>query len=170
MNKNYKIYLVEDDEFFAATVCRGLEVKGYRVIHFQDGESMLKMLRKSRPDMIILDYHLDSVKSSALTGGQIMEILNARYSQLPVIMLTSDVKIDNAVEIIRLGALDYITKNRHFFFNLVETIDNIFEAIELKSEMETLDLAVRHNRIRVMAITAMVMVFFIALMKVYGIF
>jgi DNA-binding NtrC family response regulator len=169
MNQNLTIYLVEDDEFFASTVRQGLEIKGHKVVHFPNGESLLKQVRTSQPDLVILDYQLDSKIKSAMTGGQIMEILNAKYGNIPVIMLTAQVEIEQAVELIRLGALDYIIKNKHFFYSLVETIDSYFEAIELHSEANKLQQAVSYNRMRFLAIAAAAIGGFLTLGWIYGI-
>ncbi|MFO8128952.1 MAG: response regulator [Bacteroidales bacterium] len=132
------IFFVEDNEFFASTVSNGLKNRMKCDVEvFHTGEDMLAQLDKT-PDVIILDYQLDSTVPNAKNGAEILRIALQKYPGLNVIMLTSMEDLKEAVNLLKKGAVDYILKDDVFFENLIKSISNVFEIQELKNEITDL--------------------------------
>jgi DNA-binding response OmpR family regulator len=100
-----KTILVVDDEPKIATLARDyLEHAGFAVLTAADGPSALTMIRRNRPDLVVLDLGLPG-----LDGLDVTRELR-RDSNLPIIMLTArDDELDKLLGL-ELGADDYLTK------------------------------------------------------------
>ncbi|MEZ5813950.1 MAG: response regulator transcription factor [Alphaproteobacteria bacterium] len=99
-----RITLVDDDRNILTSVSMALEAEGYEITTFNDGESGLKGILESPPDLVVLD-----IKMPRMTGMEVLEKLR-ETSDIPVIFLTSkDDEIDELLGL-RMGADDYITK------------------------------------------------------------
>ena len=100
--------LVVDDDKSIVRVLRGyLEQSGYQVLTAADGESALHMLRRERPDLVILDLMMPN-----LDGWEVTRIVRADkgLAATPIIMLTARVEDTDKIVGLELGADDYITK------------------------------------------------------------
>ena len=101
-NKKLKLFLVDDDVVFLKLLeIEFLEQKEYVVETFSTGELCLEQL-SSNPDVIILDYQLDGVEKTAMNGIQTLDKIKAFNPDIPVVMLSSQDKIDVAVDCICL--------------------------------------------------------------------
>jgi DNA-binding NtrC family response regulator len=103
--KDGLVALVEDDATIASLVERWLELADFEVEVFPDAESALNGLQNIIPDCLLLDLNLPG-----MDGMQALEIIGARHPVLPVIVLTADQSVERAVDSMRLGAYDYLTK------------------------------------------------------------
>ena len=100
--------LVVDDDKSIVRVLRGyLEQSGYQVLTAVDGETALHMLRRERPDLVILDLMMPN-----LDGWEVTRIVRADkgLAATPIIMLTARVEDTDKIVGLELGADDYITK------------------------------------------------------------
>jgi two-component system, OmpR family, response regulator len=128
-----QIALIDDD----ASLCE--MVKDHVAKKFPDsqltvyatGEEALNGIQQ-RPDIVILDYQLDSVKADAMNGIQVLSKIKERYSDVPVIFLSSQDRMEVATNTIKYGAYDYITKNETAFHRLELAIANLAERGKLK--------------------------------------
>ena len=77
---------------------------------FSTGELSLQGLI-NEPDLVVLDYHLDSVNPTAMNGLQVLKKLKLRFPFVPVIFLSGQEKAELAYNTIKYGAWDYILKN-----------------------------------------------------------
>ncbi|AKM07293.1 response regulator transcription factor [Pelagerythrobacter marensis] len=98
------IALVDDDRNILTTVSIALQAEGYATRLYSDGETALKALLESPPDLAVFD-----IKMPRMDG---MELLNRlrRHSSLPVIFLTSKDDEQDEEAGLELGADDYIAK------------------------------------------------------------
>jgi len=107
MDSNKSILVVEDESDIADAVCYHLEREGYACRRAEDGESAMAEVRRSLPDLIVLDRMLPK-----LSGDEIATRLkrDARTSSIPIIMLTA--KAEDADELVgfAIGADDYVRK------------------------------------------------------------
>ncbi len=141
-NNSKLIFIVEDNEMFAETVKLGLEnTPNTTVIAFYTGEDMLSHLNsgKDDPDIVILDFFLNSTVTDAKDGGEILTEFRKFYKSKrqtapSVIMLTASKDINSAVSLLKKGAKDYIIKDDSFFNNLSKSIGTIFELQKIKDE------------------------------------
>ncbi|MDG1501093.1 MAG: sigma-54 dependent transcriptional regulator [Planctomycetota bacterium] len=103
--KGLKVLLAEDEPLIAETLGDSLEEAGFQVLKAVDTDSALAILRDQDPDVVLTDIRMPGA------GG--MEILRASVESdklRPVIVITGFATVDNAVEAMRLGAINYIQK------------------------------------------------------------
>jgi two-component system alkaline phosphatase synthesis response regulator PhoP len=101
------ILVVDDDRQIVRLLCAYLEQAGYRVLAAHDGESALHVLRRERPDLVVLDLMLPD-----RDGWDVTRIVRADpgLAAMPIIMLTARVQDDDKIVGLELGADDYVTK------------------------------------------------------------
>jgi DNA-binding response OmpR family regulator len=101
------IAIVDDEQDIRELVAINLKKAGFKVKEYEDADSLLKVLPKSMPDLIILDIMMPGTD-----GIQACKIIksNEKTSRIPIIMLTA--KADESDKIVGLetGADDYVTK------------------------------------------------------------
>ncbi len=98
--------LVADDEKPIRDGCeRILSGKGYRVLTAENGQVALDMLSGSDVSILLLD-----LKMPVVGGEQVLEITVEKYPDIPVIIITGHGTVDTAVECMKKGAYDFITK------------------------------------------------------------
>lgn len=78
---------------------------GYRITHCADAESALDALRRKRFDLVLLDIGLPD-----RPGGELLDEIQASRPWLPVIMTTGKLEVEVALDCLRKGAKDYVTK------------------------------------------------------------
>ena len=121
MNKQDLIFIVEDDSFYAMVLKSYLEFSGYTNIDvYHSGKGCLKALHKC-PKLILMDYNLGD-----LLGRDILLEVVAFDPNIPVVFISGQESIQDAIVTLKLGAFDYIQKNDSSFVKL----DNILEKIE----------------------------------------
>lgn len=118
MANSLKVYVVEDDTMQGEMVKDHLTGQGYSVKVFNTGETFLKNLETDVPDILVLDYNLNSVDKSAAEGSAILEMLKDKNEAVEVIMYSGQDSIEVAVDTMRYGAFDYIVKGETAFSRL----------------------------------------------------
>ncbi|MCX6596684.1 MAG: sigma-54 dependent transcriptional regulator [Acidobacteria bacterium] len=99
------IHLVDDDENLRVVVERWLRKDGYDVTCLASGDECLEALSEEVPEAICLDINMPG-----LSGIETLERIRERYPALPVVVLTADDTAATAVNAMKLGAHDYLTK------------------------------------------------------------
>jgi len=100
-----KMLLVDDEERFLSTTKKLLSRKGYDVLTASSGVEALEILRTHNIHVVILD-----VKMPGMDGIETLKAIKRTYPLVEVIMLTGHGTIDSAVEGLKSGATDYLTK------------------------------------------------------------
>lgn len=121
MNKKMvkKIFVVDDDDMMAMALEDYLTRNTLHEIHiFTTGEECIKNLRL-QPDIIILDYNLNSVQKEAANGMKILEAIKKLNRDIPVILFSSQDAYSVALQSINRGATQYVIKDEHAFENIV---------------------------------------------------
>ncbi len=120
-----KLFLVEDNPIFLRMLeLQFLEHDNFEVETYATGELCVKNLAHN-PDIIILDYHLNSIVENAMTGIETLDKINSLNANFPIIMLSSQDKIEVAVDCLHHKAVDYVVKNETAFPRLQKIITNI---------------------------------------------
>ncbi|MDA3818320.1 MAG: sigma-54 dependent transcriptional regulator [Prolixibacteraceae bacterium] len=136
-NNTYKIFVVDDESLFRKILCKTLQVnKQYEVVPIGSGTECLKRLDEN-PDIISLDYRLPDIN-----GRMILEEIMKRKFPPHVIIVSGQNDIGIAIELLKMGAYDYIVKGADTREKLSITIEKIIDKIELKKENENLREAV----------------------------
>lgn len=136
-NKNkVKIFLVDDDAVFLKLLeIQLLDHADFEIHSFATGELCLASLDKN-PDVIILDFHLDGIVKDAMNGIKTLDKIKEFNSEIPVIMLSSQDKIDVAVSCIHHKAFDYVVKSETAFVRLQKAITTIFKYQKMEKELQ----------------------------------
>ena len=100
-----KILVIDDDRDMRLLLTRYLQKYGYEVLEAVNGKNALEVLEKIRPDIILCDFKLGDS-----TGSSLLVKIKEKYSDVPVVIITGYGDIRIAVEVIKLGAYDYVTK------------------------------------------------------------
>ncbi|HWQ35660.1 MAG TPA: sigma-54 dependent transcriptional regulator [Blastocatellia bacterium] len=103
--ETHKLLIVEDDAHLRDTLAAFLARCGYEVATAHDGCEALELLDKELPDLVLTDIHM-----SGMDGLELLAEIKARYPGTVVIMMTAFSSIDTAVEAMRRGAEDYLSK------------------------------------------------------------
>ncbi len=130
-----KIFLVDDDALFLKSLqIEFSENTNFEIETFSTGELCLANIFKN-PDVVILDYQLDGVEENAMNGIKTLDQIKAFNQDIPVIMLSSQDKIEIAVNCMHHKAFDYIIKSETAFIRLKENIKTIFKNQKMTREL-----------------------------------
>ncbi|MEO0058532.1 MAG: Chemotaxis response regulator protein-glutamate methylesterase [Bacteroidota bacterium] len=130
-----KLFLVDDDAVFLKELeIKFLQLNKFDVETFKTGELCLQNLHKN-PDIIILDFHLDGIDENAMNGLTALDKIKEVDSSIPVIILSSQDKIEVAVSCMHHKAFDYIIKSETAFLRLQKVIASIFKYQKLEKEL-----------------------------------
>ncbi len=134
-NKKVKIFLVDDDILFLKLLELQFSQEGdFEIETFATGELCIQNLFK-KPEIIILDYHLDDIDKSAMNGIEALDKINDFDATIPVIMLSSQDKIDVAIDCMHHKAIDYVVKSETAFIRIKKIISTIFEHKKISSQL-----------------------------------
>src|SRR5215510_15396397 len=100
-----KILIVDDEPSNRNILSQELTHKGYSVLGASDGREALRKVESSRPNLIILDYMMPD-----LSGLEVLKELRKREHDTPVVVITAYGTMERAVEAIKEGAYDFITR------------------------------------------------------------
>jgi len=127
-----RILIIDDEKDLCQAIANVLKNEGYEVIASGTGEEGIKEVENSRPELVLLDLRLPG-----LSGMEVLKEIKKHDVDLPVIILTGFGDIKSAVESIKLGAFNYITKP---FINdeIVLMIRKAFQEKNLNREVEIL--------------------------------
>lgn len=130
-----KIFLVDDDALFLKSLeINFLQHAGFDVETFQTGELCLEHL-SHKPDVIILDYHLDGIDKNAMNGLYTLDKIKAFNSDIPVIMLSSQDNIEIAISCMHHKAFDYVVKSETAFMRLQKIIASVLSYKKMEKEL-----------------------------------
>ena len=122
------LLLVDDETDFRESACRYLKRLGFRVEEAEDGEEAVNITVNKKFDVVIMDIHMPGI-----SGIEALKQLMQRDSPPKVIMLTGGGTIENAVESIKLGAYDFLTKPAKME-DLARLVKRACQAHELEKE------------------------------------
>jgi CheY-like chemotaxis protein len=112
MTNRRLIYVVDDSKIIAHIVTHVIsEMPGMKAFHFQTGEEMLAAMDRYKPDLILLDYYLDTQSRSHMNGSEVMQAVRSRYPDLKIILLTGMNDMAKVEEIRQLGFDDVLHKD-----------------------------------------------------------
>ena len=134
-NERIKLFLVDDDALYLKSLeIEFLQHGDFTIETFATGELCIECLSHS-PDVIILDYHLDGIEKSAMNGIEALDKIKAFNPDIPVVMLSSQDKIEVAIDCMHHRAFDYVVKSETAFLRLQKIITAIFRYKKMEKEL-----------------------------------
>ena len=122
MSEKAQILIIDDEKNYLLVLQTLLEDEGYAVTAISDPETALAFLEESEVDVVVTDMKMPKV-----SGREVLERVKKRWPSIPVLIMTAFGSIESAVEVMRYGAFDYITKP----FSNDELLLSIHNAVEL---------------------------------------
>lgn len=132
MAEQHTILVVDDDAAHARMLKTLISDWGHGVALADDGDTGVEMVKSAPYDLVLLD-----MKMVRMSGMEALEQIHAFNPVLPVIIMTAFSSVDTAVEALKIGAWDYLTKPLDFD-KLRLTIHRVFERSALASENQAL--------------------------------
>lgn len=135
-NEKIKLFLVDDDAVFLKSLeIEFLQHADFIIETFATGELCIENLSHN-PDVIILDYHLDGIDKNAMNGVETLDKIKSYNPDIPVVMLSSQDKIDVAINCMHHRAFDYVVKSETAFVRLQKIITTIFRYKKMEKELK----------------------------------
>ncbi len=100
-----QILVIDDDNDMCLLLNRFLTRHGYTVTSLNGGQPALGWMKKNTPALVLCDFRLDD-----MTGAELLEKIKEIHPGVPVIIITGYSDVKDAVEVMKLGAYDYVTK------------------------------------------------------------
>ncbi|MDP3919590.1 MAG: sigma-54 dependent transcriptional regulator [Candidatus Omnitrophota bacterium] len=141
MNK-HSILIVEDDDLVRESLYDVLTVEGYDVVAARDSGEALEAMRAKGPELAMIDLRLPSG-----SGIDVFRQVRQIDPKLEVIMMTSFATVETAVEAMKMGVVDYLTKPINDD-ELRLTLQRVFESRQLKQENESLKQELSNKKSR----------------------
>ena len=130
-----KLFLVDDDALFLKSLeIEFLQHDVFAIETYATGELCMENLSHN-PDVIILDYHLDGIDKNAMNGIETLDKIKAFNPDISVVMLSSQDKIEVAVNCMHHRAFDYVVKSETAFIRLQKIITAIFRYKKIEKEL-----------------------------------
>ena len=134
-----RVLITEDEKLIQWSLQQKFEARGYKVTGVETGAGALQALDTGAYDLIMLDYKLPD-----MTGLDVLRKVRETDSDVVVIMMTAFSSIESAVDAIKLGAYDYITKPFDMD-ELLRTADKALETTKLRREVRELRRHIQHE-------------------------
>ena len=135
------ILVVEDDEGLNNLISRTLERYGFQTISALQGSTAIEQVKSHNNVMIVLDYQLTD-----MTGKQLIEQLLEMGMVVPFVMVTGQGDERTAVEMMKLGARDYLVKDTGFMDQLPRVVTRALEQVNVETKLAHAEEELRHSQ------------------------
>jgi len=126
----YSILVIEDDQGVNKLVQKALQKQGYDVEDALTGKEAIEKISKNTYSLILLDYKLPD-----MSGKELIEELASRKLSIPFIVITGQGDERVAVEMMKLGARDYIVKDSDFLNLLSDKVSRVISELESENKL-----------------------------------
>ncbi len=124
------IFVVEDEEGLSHLLQKNLRREGYHTEAASSGEAALAFVAANRNALMLLDYSLPD-----MSGRRVIEILADRQHSIPFIIMTGHADVKVAVEMMKLGARDFVVKDAEFLAVLPAVVKRVVEQLEVAERL-----------------------------------
>src|ERR1017187_3516764 len=128
------IFIVDDNKIFTLALKADIENAfvdmPVKVQSFETGEKCMEKFKEEQPQVVILDYHLNSKYPDAADGITVLDWIKKENNETNVIILTVDDNIDIALKSFQHGASDYVVKTATQFKKINFSLLNLFTRSE----------------------------------------
>ncbi|MDK9556445.1 sigma-54 dependent transcriptional regulator [Marinobacter sp. M216] len=123
------ILIVDDEKSFVRSLTFALQEAGYSAVCAHTGEDALSMLERGLPDLMLLDLRLPG-----MSGMDVLNETARLYPDLPIVMISAHGDTRAAVQAVKAGATDYLTKP-FALDELLHLVDSVAERTQMRDEL-----------------------------------
>jgi len=105
MAEKSRILVVDDEEALRYLLSSELAAEGYEVETAGDGDEAIESIKQKDYDVVLLD-----IKMTRVDGFEVLRFIKQNKPEIKVIMLTAYADVKNAIEALKLGASDFVSK------------------------------------------------------------
>ncbi|HUT04001.1 MAG TPA: sigma-54 dependent transcriptional regulator [bacterium] len=134
-----RILIVDDDRDICRILATLIEREGFKAIMANDGEPALASIRSASPDLMLLDMRMPN-----MDGSEVLAHAKELDPDLPVVIITAFGEIHGAVEAIKAGAYDYLTKPFEHD-DVIHVVHRALSERELKRKLKNLTSQIRKD-------------------------
>jgi len=129
------LLIVDDDPYVLESISTLLREYGYNVYASQNASDAIKMVQKISFDVVLTD-----IKMPQVTGIELLQNIHTSNPQIPVILMTAFAELDMAVDAIKRGAFDFITKpyNPDYLLHSVEKAVKYTRFIQMEKNYKSM--------------------------------
>jgi putative two-component system response regulator len=129
------LLIVDDDPYVLESISTLLKEYGYAVYTCQNASDAIKMVTKIDFDVVLTD-----IKMPQVTGIELLQNIHSYNPQLPVILMTAFAELDVAVDAVKRGAIDFITKpyNPDYLLHSVEKAVKYTRFVQMEKNYKTM--------------------------------
>jgi two-component system, OmpR family, response regulator len=122
------MFIIDDDEIQREMIKDYMmERYLFEVRTYDNGEDAMADIATLKPEIIVLDYHLNAHKADAKNGVEVLKSIKAASATTEVVMFSGEDKLDVALTSMKEGAYDYVVKGESAFRKIEKVIDNLGE-------------------------------------------
>lgn len=155
-NRAISIHIIDDDKLLTKALKNELEKTfaqyNVEISTFETGE-LYALSAEEKPDVVVVDYHLNSKFKDAMNGVKIVNKIKRDSPDTEIVMFTSEENAEIAVKAIQQGVHDYVVKNDTMFRKLNMAV---YQCLRLKELKEELRLQKKLSYISVIIITLLI--------------
>ena len=130
-SKKIKILTIDDEYLIRETISDYLEEYGYEVIQAENGKRGVEVFRSEKPDLVLVDLRMPE-----MDGLDVLSIICKESPQIPIIMVSGTGILQDAIDAIRKGAWDYVSKPIQDMVVLDHAVSRSLERAQLLRENE----------------------------------
>ena len=134
---NYTITVIDDEEQIRQVLDKKLSQLGYNIIPFEEAEDLVSLLKKEETN---IDLVITDIKLKRMDGIELLRQVKAMNDTIPVLLITGQGDIEDAIQALRYGASDFIRKP----FDLNEITSSVNSILRVKREEQLSEKAAQY--------------------------
>lgn len=124
-----RILTIDDENMVREILTAYLEDSGFEVIQANDGQTGIELIRSHQPDLVLCDLRMPG-----MDGLQVLATVTREFPELPILVVSGMGGMSDAIQALKLGAWDYVTKPIEDMAVLEHAIDHALERARLRRE------------------------------------
>ena len=145
---NVSILVVDDDPANRALITKALKRRGYETATADDARSGIEKIKTGRFQLVITDKNMPGINADEEGGMDVLKFIRQHHPEIQFMMITGYASVQTAIEAMKLGAFDYITKP----FSISGLLDKIQRILEYKQFINPMVMIDSYKKIQAQAL------------------